>query len=64
MTAASHARSLMANPLGGLIGSHARMPVAIPGGWLGWRLYGTLGGRQVRRLLAGLIAASGAALLI
>ena len=64
MTAASHARSLAVGPLGGLSVGHARMPVAIAGGWLGRRLYGTLGERQFRRLLAGLIAASGAALLI
>ena len=42
----------------------ATLPALALGGWLGWRLYGNLDERQFRRLLAGLIAASGAALLI
>ena len=64
MTAASQARSRAAGRLGELSVGHARMRVAIPGGWLGRRLYGTLGERQFRRPFAGLIAASRAALLI
>jgi uncharacterized membrane protein YfcA len=39
------------------------LPALALGGWLGWRLYGKLEDAQFRRLLAALIAASGAALL-
>jgi uncharacterized membrane protein YfcA len=40
------------------------LPALLLGGWLGYRLYGHLNERQFRRLLAVMIAASGAALLI
>lgn len=65
---ATHLATLVV--LGGLTADAASLvlfAVALPalalGGWLGLRLYGTLDETQFRRLLAALIAASGAALL-
>jgi len=40
------------------------LPALLVGGWLGYRLYGRLNERQFQRLLAVMIAVSGAALLL